>query len=335
MRRPIERAVTFTGPGADVLARVLRPDALSPRLGRCDLRADRWPRGSASARSCSCAAPRPAAGRSPPPCRPPPRSSSCTTSRWSTTTSRTRVPTATTARRSGTAGGGGGDQCRRRPLRRGARGAVWPGRSTRQCPGRACGPARARLRPDGPADRRGAAPRSQPRGGLGRGEARYLAMIAGKTAAIMDFAARAGAGRGPVPKDGCARFGAFGLALGLAFQIRDDMLGIWVCRRSPASRSPTTSGGASRVCRSSRSTSAPTPATRDELRRIYGAAPLGRPGWRVTLELLNAIEDLCRCCHSSMSVPPRGARRARPPGAAGVHSASPCAISWPCWKRAR
>ena len=55
----------------------------------------------------------------------------------------------------------------------------------------------------------------------------YLRMIDGKTAAIVRFAAWGGAllgGAGPTAAD---RFGDFGRALGLGFQVRDDLLGIW------------------------------------------------------------------------------------------------------------
>ena len=55
---------------------------------------------------------------------------------------------------------------------------------------------------------------------------RYLAMIDGKTAAMMRGSAYGGAllaGAG----DRAAAYGDFGTALGLAFQIRDDILGIW------------------------------------------------------------------------------------------------------------
>jgi geranylgeranyl diphosphate synthase type I len=55
----------------------------------------------------------------------------------------------------------------------------------------------------------------------------YLAMIGGKTAAIVQFAAWAGALVGRAPDQVADRFGAFGRALGLGFQVRDDLLGIW------------------------------------------------------------------------------------------------------------
>jgi geranylgeranyl diphosphate synthase type I len=55
----------------------------------------------------------------------------------------------------------------------------------------------------------------------------YLEMIAGKTAAIVQFAAWAGALLGGADEAASARWAEFGLALGLGFQIRDDLLGIW------------------------------------------------------------------------------------------------------------
>jgi geranylgeranyl diphosphate synthase type I len=55
----------------------------------------------------------------------------------------------------------------------------------------------------------------------------YLGMIAGKTAAIVRFAAWSGALLGGADEHRAARFGDFGRALGLGFQVRDDLLGIW------------------------------------------------------------------------------------------------------------
>jgi geranylgeranyl diphosphate synthase type I len=55
----------------------------------------------------------------------------------------------------------------------------------------------------------------------------YLAMIGGKTAAIVRYAAWAGALLGGATSDAAERWAAFGEALGLGFQIRDDLLGIW------------------------------------------------------------------------------------------------------------
>lgn len=55
----------------------------------------------------------------------------------------------------------------------------------------------------------------------------YRAMIGGKTAAIFAYAARAGALLAGVPAERVALFERFGAALGLGFQVRDDLLGIW------------------------------------------------------------------------------------------------------------
>ena len=54
----------------------------------------------------------------------------------------------------------------------------------------------------------------------------YLRMIGGKTAAIVRYAAWAGALIGGA-SDAAERFGEFGRALGLGFQIQDDLLGVW------------------------------------------------------------------------------------------------------------
>jgi geranylgeranyl diphosphate synthase type I len=55
----------------------------------------------------------------------------------------------------------------------------------------------------------------------------YLAMIRGKTAAILRFSAWAGAIAAGVPDDVAEVLGGMGESLGLGFQIRDDILGVW------------------------------------------------------------------------------------------------------------
>ncbi len=55
----------------------------------------------------------------------------------------------------------------------------------------------------------------------------YLDMVAGKTASLIACALETGAMVGTDQRDAAARFGDMGTALGLAFQIRDDILGIW------------------------------------------------------------------------------------------------------------
>ncbi len=60
---------------------------------------------------------------------------------------------------------------------------------------------------------------------VGRGE--YEAMIGGKTSALLGAAAAIGALCGGANGDVIGQFARFGLALGLGFQIQDDVLGIW------------------------------------------------------------------------------------------------------------
>lgn len=55
----------------------------------------------------------------------------------------------------------------------------------------------------------------------------YLSMIRGKSAALVAACAQMGALIGSHDDDTAAHFAEFGLNLGLAFQIRDDILGIW------------------------------------------------------------------------------------------------------------
>jgi len=55
----------------------------------------------------------------------------------------------------------------------------------------------------------------------------YLEMIEGKTAALLAYSAELGASIGQVPADNVQHYASFGHDLGLAFQVRDDILGIW------------------------------------------------------------------------------------------------------------
>ncbi|MGN6698428.1 MAG: polyprenyl synthetase family protein [Thermomicrobiales bacterium] len=133
-------------------------------------------------------------------------------------------------------------------------------------------------------------------GQWGGGEARYLGMIAGKTAAIIAFAARAGALLAGAPAAVVETLGEFGLALGLAFQIRDDILGIW--------GAPEVTGKPAADDLRRRKQSLPlvafdeqaAPAARDEVRRLYSAARLDEAGVARTLTLLNAagMERYCQ-----------------------------------------
>lgn len=57
--------------------------------------------------------------------------------------------------------------------------------------------------------------------------AMYLAMIERKTAALMECATELGARLGGASADDAEQMAAFGRALGMGFQLRDDLLGIW------------------------------------------------------------------------------------------------------------
>lgn len=131
----------------------------------------------------------------------------------------------------------------------------------------------------------------------------YLAMIGGKTAAIVEFAAWGGALLAGAPDDVAARFGAFGRALGLGFQIRDDLLGIWGTSES--------TGKATADDIRRRKQSLPIvilrqrvdASTRAELNDLYGRAEIDGPGIERVLALLAeqdvraAVESEVRSFH--------------------------------------
>lgn len=133
-------------------------------------------------------------------------------------------------------------------------------------------------------------------GQWGGGEERYLAMIGGKTATIIDFAARAGATLAGADPESVDLFGAFGLATGLAFQVRDDILGIW------APQSVTGKPMADDLRR--RKQSLPvialderaSAADREELRRLY-AEPPDEAGVAAIIALLDRYEAQDYCQH--------------------------------------
>ena len=59
------------------------------------------------------------------------------------------------------------------------------------------------------------------------GDGDYLKMIRGKTAALISCSLELGALTGADDEETIRRFGEFGENMGIAFQIRDDILGIW------------------------------------------------------------------------------------------------------------
>lgn len=120
--------------------------------------------------------------------------------------------------------------------------------------------------------------------------AEYLRMIAGKTAAIVRYAAWAGARIGEVMDEQAARWADFGLALGLGFQIRDDLLGVWGVPRE------TGKAPADDIRR--RKQSLPILILRqrlgvveqEELARLYAEQEIGPRGVARVLELLEREE---------------------------------------------
>lgn len=116
----------------------------------------------------------------------------------------------------------------------------------------------------------------------------YLEMIGCKTAAIVRYAAWAGALVGGTDEATAERFSAFGLALGLGFQIRDDVLGIW------GTAAATGKAAADDIRR--RKQSLPilllreqaNPTTREELARLYQQPEIDDAGVARVLELLAA-----------------------------------------------
>ncbi len=118
----------------------------------------------------------------------------------------------------------------------------------------------------------------------------YLEMIVGKTAAIVRFAAWAGALLGGADDATAARWAEFGLALGLGFQVRDDLLGIW------GAQAATGKASADDVRR--RKQSLPIlmlrerldEAERAELSRLYAASNVDDTGVARVLALLEREE---------------------------------------------
>ena len=114
----------------------------------------------------------------------------------------------------------------------------------------------------------------------------YLEMVAGKTAAIVRFAAWAGALLGGANESTASRWAEFGLALGLGFQVRDDLLGIW--------GAPDATGKARADDVRRRKQTLPILLLRErldaeeraELRRLYAAPSVDRSGVAHVLGLL-------------------------------------------------
>ena len=118
----------------------------------------------------------------------------------------------------------------------------------------------------------------------------YLHMIAGKTSAIVRYAAWAGALVGGASDETASQFAEFGLSLGLGFQIRDDLLGIW------GASSTTGKAEADDIRRRKQSLpivllrSRVDDRERAELQRLYDQDQIGESGIRFVLDLLGRYD---------------------------------------------
>jgi geranylgeranyl diphosphate synthase, type I len=131
----------------------------------------------------------------------------------------------------------------------------------------------------------------------------YLTMIRGKTAAIVQFSAWAGALLGGADVSKAHTFAQFGEALGLGFQIRDDALGVW------GAPEETGKDAADDIRRRKQSMpvlllrEAAGTADRDALDRIFGRNSVTEDDVAVVLSMLEAydiardIEERVRSYH--------------------------------------
>lgn len=116
----------------------------------------------------------------------------------------------------------------------------------------------------------------------------YEAMIGGKSSALLGAAASIGALSGGGDADATAAFSSFGLRLGLAFQIQDDVLGIW--------GQPNRTGKSAADDIRSRKKSFPVVYAFDHLEdeqrlefdRLYAAPAISEPEIAIVLGLLDA-----------------------------------------------
>lgn len=132
-------------------------------------------------------------------------------------------------------------------------------------------------------------------GSWGGDESLYLATITGKTASLMAFCCRAGARLAGAEPATVTAMSDFGLALGLAFQVQDDILGIW------GASSSTGKPDAADLRRRKRSLpivildARASPATRAELRALYAGPELDDGAIARVLELLDQADVRNHC----------------------------------------
>ena len=112
----------------------------------------------------------------------------------------------------------------------------------------------------------------------------YISMIRGKSAALVAACAQIGALIGSHDDETAAHFAEFGLNLGLAFQIRDDILGIW--------GDPAVTGKSAATDILSRKKSLPVLyglGQSAELVELYGREPFGQEEVNAAVSILDAV----------------------------------------------
>jgi len=112
----------------------------------------------------------------------------------------------------------------------------------------------------------------------------YISMISGKSAALVAACAQIGALIGSGDETAAKHFANFGLNLGIAFQIRDDILGIW--------GDPSVMGKSAATDILSRKKSLPVLyglAQSEKLMSVYRSEPFGSAQVEQAVEILNQI----------------------------------------------
>ena len=127
--------------------------------------------------------------------------------------------------------------------------------------------------------------------------ASYLEMIGKKTGALFDCSLRLGALVGGADRAQAEALGRCGRLLGVAFQIRDDMLGVW------GAENQTGKPMAADIRRRKKSLpvvyalSRAEGAVLDDLRRIYSRQEVGDEDVSMVLSCLDALEASAYCQH--------------------------------------
>lgn len=144
----------------------------------------------------------------------------------------------------------------------------------------------------------------------------YISMIRGKSAALVAACAQMGALIGSHDDETAAHFAEFGLNLGLAFQIRDDILGIW--------GDPAVTGKSAATDILSRKKSLPVLyglSQSAELVELYGRELFGAAEVEAAVSILNAVDAQAKTLEYETEFYQQAMaalERAQPQGAAAV-----------------